>query len=115
MPSAQLNPTTKSQLPSMFYGEPAGLRESDRRLTIHRKTVSFHGGALQILGHAAEHLSMQLAFETDPSQEAATRQALHVLMQLSRSIFDEYAAQTNQERPVSDWLMRQAIRIYGAA
>ena len=91
------------------------LRESDRHLTIHRRTGSHHGRALQILGHAAEELAAQLAFEIDPRQEAALRQAIHILMQLSRSVFDEYAEQAPNRHPVADWLMRQATRVYGAA
>jgi len=108
-------PQPASRLQTALNSSPMASRESDRRLTIHRRTHSQHGHALQILGHAAEALSCNLAFEIDPKQEAATRQALHILMQLSRSIFDEYAEETRQTHPVTDWMMRQAIRIYGAA
>jgi hypothetical protein len=53
--------------------------------------------------------------DLDPAQQAADREAIHILMRLSREIFDDYAATNHKRRPITDWLMSQAVRVYGAA
>jgi hypothetical protein len=45
----------------------------------------------------------------------AEREAIHILQRLSREIFDDYVAMTQQRHPVTDWIMNQAVRLYGAA
>jgi hypothetical protein len=87
----------------------------DTRLTIHRRTTSHHGNALRTLGHAAEYLIESRSASIDAMATAAEREATHILMHLSRNVFDEYVAMTQQRHPVTDWIMNQAIRIYGAA
>lgn len=43
----------------------------DRRLNIHRPAAAHHGRALGVLGHAAEHLTVRVAFCTDGRLAAA--------------------------------------------
>ncbi len=89
-------------------------RTADIGLTIHRRTESHHGRTLQRLGHAAEYLADSRLFLIS-SSAASDEEAIRILMRLSREIFDDYAALTKQSHPVTDWIMNQAVRIYGAA
>jgi hypothetical protein len=43
------------------------------------------------------------------------RDAIRILMRLSREVFDEYAVSTQQRHPIADWIMNRVVRIYGAA
>jgi hypothetical protein len=91
--------------------EPVVLCESDQQLTTPRRT---NGRTLQILGHAAEHLTDQLTLDNEAVHVDATREAIHILLRLSREVFEEYANATRRYHP-ADWLMRQDIGVYGAA
>ena len=84
-------------------------------LPIHRRTATHHGRSLRTLGHAAEYLTASRALLTDEADLSADREAIHLLMRLSREVFAEYAITTQQRHPVTDWMMNQAVRIYGAA
>lgn len=100
---------------SKIAASVTSIKESDRKLTIHRRTSSHHGRTLRILGHAAEHLTSSINFSRDNHDTAATLEAIHILLRLSREVFDDYARTNDQHHPVADWLMRQAVRVYGAA
>jgi hypothetical protein len=83
-------------------------------LAINRKTKSHHGSTLRTLGRAAEHLAKSNSFlATCPDR--GDREAIHILMRVSREVFEEYADITRQRHPVTDWIMSQAVRVYGAA
>ena len=114
-------PTPLNQTPSTHRNNrpaPAAFgdirRTADIGLTIHRRTESHHGRSLQLLGHAAEYLADSRLFLISTSA-SSDQEAIRVLMRLSREVFDDYAALTQQSHPVTDWIMNQAIRIYGAA
>ena len=114
-------PTPLNQTPSTHRNNrpaPAAFgdirRTADIGLTIHRRTESHHGRSLQLLGHAAEYLADSRLFLISTSA-SSDEEAIRVLMRLSREVFDDYAALTQQSHPVTDWIMNQAIRIYGAA
>jgi len=87
----------------------------DPDLTIHRQTSSHHGRALSILGHAAEYLVDTGSVSASRAETAADREAVRILMSLSREVFEEYASITMHHHPVTDWVMNRAVRIYGAA
>jgi len=87
-------------------------RSSD--LTIHRRTASHHGDALRTLGHAAEYLVSSRAFSIERPETMADREAAQILVGLSRQVFEEYARINSQHHPVTDWIMKRAVRIYGA-
>jgi hypothetical protein len=115
MLTASLNQASFSQdeshgLPDSFSASS----EKRRQLTIHRRTISHHGSTLRILGHAAEYLT-DLQTLSIESPDAGDCEAIHILMRLSREVFDEYAQLTRQHHPVTDWIMNRAIRVYGAA
>ncbi|HEX7158412.1 MAG TPA: hypothetical protein VF214_05345, partial [Edaphobacter sp.] len=72
-------------VPLMFPVTPGGNVD----LTIHRRTDTHHGVTLRLLGHAAEYLVESRMFAASDSK--ADQEAVHILMRLSREIFEEYA------------------------
>jgi hypothetical protein len=92
---------------------PSWQRSPD--LTIHRRTASHHGDALRMLGHAAEYLVSSRAFSIEQPKTMADREAAQIVVGLSRQVFEEYARINSQRHPVTDWIMKRAVRIYGAA
>ena len=48
------------------------------------------GQAIEDLGHAVDHLISSRMFHVDESFAKADTEAIHILMRLRRSIFDEY-------------------------
>jgi hypothetical protein len=63
-------------------------------LTIHQLT---HGRTLLMLGHAAEYLGDSRRFLVR-GEATASDEAIHILMGLSRSVFDEYAEAASKGR-----------------
>ncbi|MBS1799172.1 MAG: hypothetical protein JSS95_05030 [Acidobacteria bacterium] len=114
MPTASRSAAPFSQhrtsLPVKLHPAP---RAEEAVLTIHRRSRSHHGATLQTLGHAAEHLAAR-SFAAEAT-DAGDREATHILMRLSREVFDDYVRLTRQRHPVADWIMGQAVRVYGAA
>ena len=86
--------------------------DGGRRL-IHRPTAAHHGRALGILGHAAEHLIVRVAFYADGRLAIADLEAIAILSRLRREVFDEYADLRRHPHPLIEWLIRQATRVYG--
>ena len=84
-------------------------------LTIHRHTETHHGRTLRTLGHAAEYLVDSRRFSIGPYDTRAENEAVHILMRLSRDLFEEYAVLASPYHPVTDWIMSKAVRVYGAA
>jgi hypothetical protein len=60
-------------------------------LTIHRITKTHHGRTLVSLGHAAEYLANSRRFLLREKMNDSDNEAIHLLMSLSRRVFDEYA------------------------
>jgi hypothetical protein len=54
-------------------------------------------------------------FSPQIEETAGDREAVRILMRLSREVFDEYAAIAAQHNPIADWVMEKAVRLYGAA
>jgi hypothetical protein len=90
-------------VPLMF---PVGAR-SKADLTIHRRTDTHHGATLRLLGHAAEYLVESRMLK--PSDHKANQEAVHILMRLSREIFEEYAEAVAVRKRFHDWLMDQIV------
>jgi hypothetical protein len=76
-------------------------------LTIHRRTDTHHGATLRLLGHAAEHLIESGRFDFRAAK--ANDQAVHILMRLSREVFEEYAEGVAVRRRFHDWLMNRVV------
>lgn len=80
-------------------------------LTIHRRTDTHHGATLRLLGHAAEYLVESRSFEVQTSAKADD-EAVHILMLLSRQVFEEYAEDVAVRRRFHDWLMDKVVEHY---
>ena len=76
-------------------------------LTIHRRTDTHHGATLRLLGHAAEYLAESRRFEA--SDHKANQEAVHLLMSLSREIFEEYAEAVAVRTRFHDWMMDRFV------
>jgi len=81
-------------------------------LTIHRITSTHHGRTLLTLGHAAEYLANSRRYSTEKVDQAANVEAIHILMELSRSVFEDFAEQRSAGRKVQDWLIGRAVRLF---
>lgn len=79
-------------------------------LTIHRKTDTHHGATLRVLGHAAEYLAESRKFDVRATK--ADDEAVHILMRLSREIFEEYAESVAVRRRFHDWLVDKVVQKY---
>jgi hypothetical protein len=79
-------------------------------LTIHRRTDTHHGATLRLLGHAAEYLVESRRFEMWASR--ADDEALHILMRLSREVFEDYAEGVAVRRRFHDWIMDKVVQQY---
>lgn len=79
-------------------------------LTIHRRTDTHHGATLRVLGHAAEYLVESRRFDMRATK--ADDAAVHILMRLSREIFEEYAESVAARRRFHDWLMDKVVQQY---
>ncbi len=95
-------------LPSFSPGNPAPQRAD---LTIHRVTNTHHGRTLLTLGHAAEYLANSRRFTILKFDDAADEEAIHILMGLSRQVFEEFAEKTTEKRRVGDWMIERVVRL----
>ena len=81
-------------------------------LTIHRLTETHHGRTLLMLGRAAEYLVNSRRYSTRVVDREAEVEAVHLLMGLSRSIFEEYAERRTVQWRFQDWLIERAVRLF---
>ena len=95
--------------PSLSQGREA-LQAGD--LTIHRITRTHHGRTLLTLGHAAEYLVNSRRYSTEKIDHASNVEAVHILMELSRSVFDEFAERRTLSRRFEQWLIGQAVQLF---
>ena len=95
-------------IPSLSEGRAAS---GAGDLTIHRITASHHGRTLLTLGHAAEHLANSRRYSTEEYDYEAHMEALHILMGLSRSVFDEVAERRGLPGRVQDLVVERAVRL----
>lgn len=80
-------------------------------LTIHRITETHHGRTLLMLGHAAEYLVNSRRYSTERFDYEAHAEAVHLLMGLSRSVFDEVAERRTLHQRFQDWLVERVVRV----
>jgi hypothetical protein len=92
----------------------SGGRASSRAgdLTIHRITGTHHGRTLLTLGHAAEYLANSRRYSMQAYDREAEVEAIHILLGLSRSVFEEYAERRSLHRRFEDWLIEQAVWLF---
>ncbi len=80
-------------------------------LTIHRVTKTHHGRTLLTLGHAAEYLANSFRYSTRKFDCEARLEAIHILMGLSRCVFEEFAEQRRPHQRFQDWLVTWVVRL----
>ena len=81
-------------------------------LTIHRITNTHHGRTLLTLGHAAEYLANSRRYSAEKYDHNAHVEALHILMGLSRGVFEEFAERRGVSRRAQDWVVERAVRLF---
>ena len=95
--------------PSLSRGREAS-KAGD--LTIHRVTRTHHGRTLLTLWHAAEYLANSRRYSTEKVDHASNVEAIHILMELSRSVFDDFAERRTLSRRFEDWLIDRAVWLF---
>jgi hypothetical protein len=81
-------------------------------LTIHRITNTHHGRTLLTLGHAAEYLANSRRYSTQKYDHEADVEAIHILMELSRSVFEDFAERSTLSRRLEQWLIEPVVRLF---
>jgi hypothetical protein len=76
----RISPDPEEDLPLEF---------SERRKLVRRRANLVQGRSLEKLGHAVEYLVDSRMFVVEPETAKAERDAVQILMQLSRSVFLE--------------------------
>jgi hypothetical protein len=104
-----LVPRRARAFPSLSHGKAAS-RVGD--LTIHRITRTHHGRTLLMLGHAAEHLANSRRYSTEKVDHASSVEAIHILMELSRSVFEDFAERSTLSRRLEEWVIECAVRLF---
>jgi hypothetical protein len=100
-------PSRKARvLPSLSQGRAA---TATGDLTIHRITSTHHGRTLLTLGHAAEYLGISRKFSTEKVNQAANVEAIHILLELSRSVFEDFAERRTLNQRLQDWLVAGVV------
>jgi hypothetical protein len=99
----------RSRKASSFPSLPATLNVGD--LTIHRITQTHHGRTLLTLGHAAEYLTNSRRYSTRVFDRQAEIEAVHLLMGLSREVFEDFAEQRSLNVRFADSLVEGAVRL----
>ncbi len=64
-------------------------RCKERRRLIRRRANRVQGRSLELLGHAVEYLVDSRMFMIEPSTAKSEREAVQILMRLSRMVFSE--------------------------
>lgn len=107
-------PSRGSTFPSQPFPSLSGGRAASRAgdLTIHRITGTHHGRTLLTLGPAAEYLANSRRYSTQAYDHEAEVEAVHILLELSRSVFEEYAERRSLHRRFEDWLFERAVRLF---
>ena len=82
------------------------------KLTTYRISRTHHGRTLQTLGHAAEYLVNSRRFLVNGSASEADVEAVRILRRLSSNVFLEYAESVRVRRPVEDFVMGLAARLF---
>jgi hypothetical protein len=80
-------------------------------LTIHRLTRTHHGRTLLMLGHAAEYLADSRRFLVRGKATDSDDEAIHILLSLSRSVFDEYAEGASKGRGLDGLVLGCVARL----
>jgi hypothetical protein len=87
------------------------LAQGPADLAIHRISKTHHGRTLLILGHAAEHLADARRYAIAGQDDSSDMEAIHILMGLSRSVFDEFAGHHSRRHRAEQWLIERVVGV----
>jgi hypothetical protein len=105
-----LVPSRKAQsFPSLSEGRT---HSNVGDLTVHRITKTHHGRTLLTLGHAAEYLANSRRYSTREIDHASEVEAVHILMGLSRTVFEDFAERRTLSHRFEEWLIGRAVRLF---
>jgi hypothetical protein len=96
-------------LPSLSPGSATATKAD---LTIHRITKTHHGRTLLTLGHASEYLANSRRYSIAELDDRSDEEAIHILLGLSRMVFDEFAEQVEVKRRPGTWLVERVVRLF---
>ena len=102
-----------SSIPTL---SPGNHPSNDANLTIHRISKTHHGRTLLTLGHAAEYLansrrySIQ-SFDKKGFDSKGDDEAIHILLELSRSVFEDFAKPQTLSRRIGNWVVEHVVRL----
>lgn len=77
------------------------------RLPVRRRANADQARAIETLGHAVDHLIYSRMFLTDREAVKADTEAIHILMMLRRSVFEECERVVSERRQVRQWIMER--------
>ncbi|MGF7181319.1 hypothetical protein [Tunturiibacter psychrotolerans] len=97
-----------SSVPTLSPGNPA---PKNADLTIHRITRTHHGRTLLTLGHAAEYLANSRRYSIQAFDNKSDDEAIHILMGLSRTVFEDFAQHPAWTRRFWNWVVEQVVRL----
>jgi hypothetical protein len=97
-----------SSVPTLSPGNPA---PKNADLTIHRITRTHHGRTLLTLGHAAEYLANSRRYSIQAFDNKSDDEAIHILMGLSRTVFEDFAQHPARTRRFWNWVVERMVRL----
>ena len=77
---------------------------------VRRRANAGQARTIELLGNAVDHLSYGHLFLNDKAAERADTEAIHILMRLKRSVFEECERVTPANRPLRQWLTEHLLR-----
>jgi len=95
-----------SSVPTLSPGNPA---PKNADLTIHRITRTHHGRTLLTLGHAAEYLANSRRYSIQAFDNKSDDEAIHILMGLSRTVFEDFAQHPAWTRRFWNWVVERVV------
>jgi hypothetical protein len=97
-----------TSVPTLSPGNPA---PKNADLTIHRISPTHHGRTLLTLGHAAEYLANSRRYSIQAFDNKSDDEAIHILMELSRGVFEEFAQPKTLTRRLWNWFVDRTVRL----
>ncbi|WP_158944246.1 hypothetical protein [Granulicella sp. S190] len=103
-------PVTRNAV-SVVTLSPGNPEPKHADLTIHRISRSHHGRTLLTLGHAAEYLANSRRYSIQAFDNQSDDEAIHILMGLSKGVFEDLARPPRLIRRIGDWAIERVVRL----
>jgi hypothetical protein len=65
-----------------------------------------------MLGHAAEYLANSRRYSTREIDHDSEVEAVHILMGLSRTVFEDFAERRTLSHRFEEWFIGRAVRLF---